>query len=88
MDLNKSIRDLIREVEQIWIVEVKNKIKEEITELGLIDSGTLENSIVSEYDDQSVDGDIKFGMAEYGKYLDQGVNPNGISLYDTPYSFK
>lgn len=88
MDLSKDTRDLIREVERIWVAEVVQKIKDEIKNINLIDSGTLENSIKSEYDDQSVDGEFKFGMADYGKYQDQGVNPKDISLYDTPFEFR
>lgn len=88
MDLNQDIKQLIREVERIWVAEVVQKIKDEIRNTNLIDSGRLENSIKSEYDDQSVDGDFKFGMVDYGKYQDQGVNPVDKKLYDTPYEFR
>jgi len=88
MNLDKDTRELIREVERIWVAEVVQKIKEEIKRINLIDSGTLENSIKSEYDEQSVDGEFKFRMADYGKFQDQGVNPVDQKIYDTPFEFR
>ena len=88
MDLSKTTKELIREIERIWVAEVIKKIKEKIEEEDLIFSGGLLSSIKSEYDDQSVDGDFKFGMADWGKFQDLGVNPLGAKLYQTDFQFK
>lgn len=88
MNLNTTLTEIIRDIERIWVAEVVQKIKDDIRNQNLIDGGTLENSIKSEYDDQSVDGEFKFGMINYGKYQDEGVNPVDNKLYDTPYQFR
>lgn len=88
LDLSKPTKEVIRQVERIWVAEVVKKIKDKIAQEDLIDSGTLEASIRSEYDDQSVDGEFKFAMADYGKFQDEGVNPKDITLYETPYQFR
>ena len=48
-------------------------------------NGTLRKSISYEQD-KSLDGDISFFMADYGHFLDKGVNGTR-SAFSTPFSF-
>lgn len=84
MNLEKQITELIAEVEANWQIEVIAAIKKKIQDIGLVDTGNLADSIKSE-----AEGDnLRFTMAEYGKFQDAGVNPDGQKLYNTEFSFK
>lgn len=84
MDLNKDISTLISELKLDWQNEIIEAIKKKIQDFPVVDTGDMADSVRAEDD-----GDLtKFKMVEYGKFQDEGVNPDGIALYQTQFSFK
>lgn len=63
---------LINSIKDKWGRETVNAILNKLRQEQAIFTGTLERSIVFEQDPQS--GDITFFMADYGQFLDEGVN--------------
>jgi len=84
MDLNKDISILISELEVDWQIEVIEAIKKKISDYPVVDSGEMSRSVRAE---KMPDGNISFKMTDYGKFQDQGVNPEGLALYQTPFYF-
>lgn len=84
MDLNKDISTLISELKLDWQNEIIEAIKKKIQDFPVVDTGDMADSVRAEDD-----GDLtKFKMVDYGKFQDEGVNPDGVALYQTPFSFK
>lgn len=84
MDLNKDISLLISELELDWQNEIIEAIKKKIQDFPVVDTGDMADSVRAERD-----GDlVKFKMVEYGKFQDEGVNPEGLALYQTPFYFQ
>lgn len=75
----KSIKD---QWGQNTVKAIINKIDRE----GLQFNGTLRRSISYEQD-KSLDGDISFNMADYGTFLDKGVNGTEQNVGST-YNYK
>jgi hypothetical protein len=81
-----TIYELLQEAKRQWGVETVEAIKLEITEKNLIFSRGLIDSIGLNQDD-TLDGNITFKMADYGKFLDEGVNGTSVQQ-GSQYSFR
>lgn len=81
-----TIEEILKQAKRDWGFETVEAIKAKIREIDLVDKGELLNSVRSEQED-TLDGDINFKMTDYGKFQDEGVNPEGLALYQTPYGF-
>lgn len=77
---------LLQEVKRNWGIETVNAIKAKIQAEEAIYSSNLLDSIGLNQDD-SLDGNITFKMADYGKFLDEGVN-GLIQSQNSQYQFK
>lgn len=68
----QQLLQIINQIKDRWGLETVNAILNKIRQENAIYSGTLERSISYEQDAQS--GDISFFMADYGQFIDEGVN--------------
>lgn len=68
-----EIDEIIREVKGQWGYETAFAIVNKIKSYPINWKGALERSIYYDQED-TLDGDIEFTMAYYGKFVDQGVN--------------
>jgi hypothetical protein len=84
--MNDQLIVLLQQAKAQWGIETVTAIRNRINEIGLIWQSTLVNSIGFSQDD-TLDGNITFKMAEYGKFLDEGVNGTNTT-YNSPYQFK
>lgn len=83
--MNELIQILL-DVKDKWGQETVQAIIKKIDSYPIRWQGTLRRSISYEQDD-TLDGDITFNMADYGKFIDEGVN-GSRSVYTTAYQFK
>lgn len=77
---------LLQQVKRQWGQETVAAIIAEMQRQNLRYEGKLEESIDFEQE-QTLDGDIKFKMLDYGQYLDLGVN-GARSVYTTRFQFR
>jgi hypothetical protein len=77
---------ILQQVKANWGIETVNAIKTKIQEDQIIWNGDLLDSIQS-IQDSSLDGDITFKMADYGKFVDEGVNGLNNSV-GSQFSFR
>lgn len=83
--MNEELINLLNQVKDQWGRGTVAAILRKIDDEGLVWNGTLRRSVIYEQQ-KTPDGDISFFMADYGKYLDKGVN--GIrSAYTTPFNY-
>lgn len=85
--MNEELRNLLKQIKDTWGRETIAAIlvKMDNSRNGLNFNGTLRKSV--SYEQQpDLDGDISFFMADYGHYLDQGVNGTR-SAYSTQFKF-
>jgi len=83
--MNELIQILLR-VKSEWGMETVNAIKAKIEQEDAIFSSQLLNSITFTQE-VSLDGDVKFIMADYGQFIDEGVN--GLTTqWGSQFSFK
>lgn len=71
--MNEELIDLLRQIKDQWGRETVAAILKKIDSYPIKYKGTLKRSITYEQD-KSVDGDIEFFMADYGQFVDKGVN--------------
>jgi hypothetical protein len=71
--MNEELVNLLRQIKDQWGRETVAAILKRIDSYPIKYKGTLKRSISYEQD-SSLDGDIEFFMADYGKFVDQGVN--------------
>jgi hypothetical protein len=83
--MNDLIQILLK-VKETWGIETVNAIKQKIQDDNIIYNGDLLNSIAYEQE-QTLDGNIKFKMTEYGKFIDEGVNGQSNSV-GSQFSFR
>jgi hypothetical protein len=83
--MNDLIRILL-EVKSNWGMETVEAIKRKIEEEDAIFTSELRSSITFTQD-TTLDGDVNFIMADYGKFIDEGVN-GLITSWSSQYSFK
>lgn len=85
--MNEELINLLKQIKDQWGRETVAAILRtmDTKRNSLNFNGTLRKSISYEQD-KSLDGDISFFMADYGHFLDQGVNGTR-SAYSTPFSF-
>ncbi len=84
--MNEQLILLLQQAKAQWGIETVQAIKNKITEDNIIYQSNLLNSIGFTQDD-TLDGNITFNMAEYGKFIDEGVN--GIQeSQGSQFSFK
>ena len=77
---------LLLQVKSEWGMETVNAIKAKIEQEDAIFSSQLLNSITFTQE-VSLDGDVKFIMADYGQFIDEGVN--GLTTqWGSQFSFK
>ena len=77
---------LLLQVKSEWGMETVNAIKAKIEQEDAIFSSQLLNSITFTQE-VSLDGDVKFIMADYGHFIDEGVN--GLTTqWGSQFSFK
>lgn len=69
---------LIREVKDKWGRETVAAMVKAIEKQNIKWRGTLKRSVMYEQDN-TLDGDIEIHMADYGKYVDEGIGPAGIN---------
>lgn len=83
--MNEELIRFINAIKDRWGSETVAAIRRRIQELNLVDTGTLERSVIYEQDENS--GDINFFMADYGTFQDLGVN--GLDFnWESPYQFR
>ena len=83
--MNELIQILLR-VKSEWGMQTVNAIKAKIEQEDAIFSSQLLNSITFTQE-VSLDGDVKFIMADYGHFIDEGVN--GLTTqWGSQFSFK
>lgn len=85
--MNEELILLLKQIKDQWGRETVAAILREMDKKrnSLTFNGTLRKSVI--YEQQTdLDGDISFFMADYGHFLDQGVNGTR-SAYSTPFSF-
>jgi hypothetical protein len=83
--MNDLIQILLR-VKSEWGMETVNAIKAKIEQEDAIFSSQLLNSITFTQE-LTLDGDVKFIMADYGQFIDEGVN--GLTTqWGSQFSFK
>lgn len=85
--MNEELILILKQVKDIWGRETVAAILREMDRKrnSLTFKGTLKKSVMYEQG-ADLDGDISFFMADYGHFLDQGVNGTR-SAYSTPFSF-
>lgn len=83
----EQYRKILTDVKNKWGQGVVEAIKKKMDEIGINDTGALKNSIKFE-GTETPDGEQKWSGLEYANFQDQGVNPVGQKLYETPYQFK
>ena len=71
--MNEGLLALLRQIKDQWGRETVAAILKRIDSYPIKYKGTLKRSIFYEQDN-TTDGDIEFFMADYGKFVDQGVN--------------
>jgi hypothetical protein len=71
--MNEELVNLLRQIKDQWGRETVAAILRRIDGYPIKYKGTLKRSISYEQDD-TADGDIEFFMADYGKFVDKGVN--------------
>ena len=67
----KDIKQILKEVKDKWGIETVQAIIRKMASYPIRDRGTLSRSITYAQDD--VEDDIEFFMADYGKFIDEGV---------------
>jgi hypothetical protein len=77
---------LLQDVKRQWGTETVAAIVAEMQRQNLSYEGKLQESIAFKQD-ETLDGNITFGMLDYGQFLDLGVN-GARSAYTTPYQYK
>jgi len=77
---------LLQEVKKNWGIETVAAIQRAIEAEGAQFSNELFNSISYTQDD-TLDGDISFTMADYGKFVDEGVN-GLLQSWGSQYQFR
>jgi|688.fasta_scaffold706582_2 hypothetical protein len=81
-----ELAQILKLVQDKWGRETVNAIVRKIDSYPIRWNGTLRRSI-SYSQAQGIDGEIEFNMADYGKFVDEGVN--GIfQNRNSPYSFR
>ena len=80
-----EIEEMIKDVKLKWGNETAWAIVEKIRSYPINWKGALEKSIYFDQED-TLDGDIEFSMANYGKFVDKGVNGT-VKNYGAPYNF-
>jgi len=84
--MNEQLILLLQQAKAQWGIETVQAIKNKINEDNIIYQSNLLNSIGFTQDD-TLDGNITFNMAEYGKFIDEGVNGTAQSQ-GSQFSFK
>lgn len=77
---------LLQQVKRDWGIETVAAIQRAIESEGAQFSNELFNSITYVQED-TLDGDITFKMADYGRFVDEGVN-GLLTTWNSPYSFR
>ena len=84
--MDKELIEYLRQIKDKWGKETVAAILKKIDSYPIKYKGTLKRSISYEQDG-TADGDIEFFMADYGQFVDQGVN--GINqTRGSQFSFK
>lgn len=85
--MNEELISLLKQVKDQWGRETIAAILLQMdnSRNGLVFRGTLKKSVIYEQA-PDLDGDISFFMADYGHFLDQGVNGTR-SAYATQFKF-
>jgi len=83
--MNEELINLLKQIKDQWGRETITAILNKIDRDGINFNGTLRRSVIYEQDN-NLDGDISFFMADYGKFIDRGVNGT-LSSYATDFKF-
>lgn len=85
--MDEQLINLLKQIKDQWGSETVAAILREMDKKrnSLNFNGTLRKSIIYEQAND-LDGDISFFMADYGQFLDKGVN-GILSAYATSYSY-
>lgn len=84
--MNEELINLLRQVKDQWGRETVAAIIKRLDTYPIKWKGTLRRSITYEQQ-EGADGDIDFFMADYGKFVDDGVNGTSTSR-GSQFSFK
>lgn len=76
--MNEELILLLKQIKDQWGRETVAAILKRIDSYPIKYKGTLKRSISYEQG-KDVDGDIEFFMADYGKFVDQGVNGTQVT---------
>lgn len=84
--MNEELIQLLRQVKDTWGRETVSAILARLDSYPIKWNGTLRRSISYEQE-AGLDGDINFFMADYGQFVDQGVNGTSIQR-GSQFSFR
>jgi hypothetical protein len=76
--MNEELLLLLKQIKDQWGRETVSAILKKIDSYPIKYKGTLKRSISYEQD-KTPDADISFFMADYGKFVDQGVNGTQVN---------
>lgn len=81
----EELTKLLAEVQDQWGAETVKAILKKLDSYPIKWQGTLRRSISYAQDEKT--SEIEFNMADYGKFIDEGVNGTLVKR-NSPYSFK
>lgn len=84
--MNEELLALLKQIKDQWGRETVAAILKRIDSYPIKYKGTLKRSVFYEQD-KTPDADIEFFMADYGKFVDKGVNGTGQTR-NSEFSFK
>lgn len=74
--MDEELLNILRLIKDRWGRETVEAIVRKIDEYPIQYKGTLRRSISYSQDD-NIDGEIQFNMADYGKFIDEGIGTFG-----------
>lgn len=84
--MNEELVNLLRQIKDQWGRETVAAIIKKIDSYPIRWKGTLKRSIIYQQD-KTPDGDVEFFMADYGQFVDKGVN-GLLQKRNSPFNFK
>lgn len=84
--MNDQLILFLKQIKDEWGAGTVQAIIKKLDSYPIKWKGTLRRSISYSQEDD-LDGNIEFNMADYGKFIDEGVN-GSRSVYTTAYSFR